>query len=401
MKCGNCGNNYNKKDKFCENCGNKLNEKKKKKSIVLKVILWFFFLPIMLCIYVWKNEKIKKIYKIPIIICILVITYIYGEISTKEYEQLVKDTVNRCYPKEIYSKLDEACGVENLRGNFESDMECTELKLEDNSYNDLIINEEDGKLLSIKIKDGKEYKYIYNVDKSYDIYDCKTLEIKEKADEALKNERIKKEKEEQEKIKKEKEIKEKEKKEAAEKAKKLKIFTDIGLSENDAEEAFEILKKCGISKITKIEKDTEIDGVTFYNTIGSGYDIVLSIYNNKLHFVTSGTLVLYDRDANVYKDIKNYIITSEEQTDLKLYAEEYVKLVLKAPSTAEFPGSFFSPFEGWEMANDNGTYKVKSYVDSQNSFGAMLRSEFYMEFKKNSNGNLELTKFTFDGKKMK
>jgi hypothetical protein len=51
-------------------------------------------------------------------------------------------------------------------------------------------------------------------------------------------------------------------------------------------------------------------------------------------------------------------------------AENFVKLSLKSPSTAKFP--FFG--EGKETTTD--TYIVDSYVDSQNGFGAMIRSNF-------------------------
>lgn len=59
------------------------------------------------------------------------------------------------------------------------------------------------------------------------------------------------------------------------------------------------------------------------------------------------------------------------------YAKESVNYVLKSPSSAEYPGSFFSPYEGWNIySEDNQTIVVESYVDSQNSFGAMIRTSF-------------------------
>ncbi len=56
------------------------------------------------------------------------------------------------------------------------------------------------------------------------------------------------------------------------------------------------------------------------------------------------------------------------------YAEHFVKQRLKSPSTAEFPGIFEKADHITELGNDE--YLINSWVDSQNSFGAMIRSKF-------------------------
>jgi hypothetical protein len=56
------------------------------------------------------------------------------------------------------------------------------------------------------------------------------------------------------------------------------------------------------------------------------------------------------------------------------YAEDFVKKRLKSPSTAEFPGLFEKAEHITELGNDE--YLISSWVDSQNGFGAMLRSNF-------------------------
>ena len=63
-------------------------------------------------------------------------------------------------------------------------------------------------------------------------------------------------------------------------------------------------------------------------------------------------------------------------------AQEYVKKALKSPSTAKFPGL-------WELANngvvayekETNKYEIVSYVDSQNSFGATIRSNWSVVLK--------------------
>lgn len=59
-------------------------------------------------------------------------------------------------------------------------------------------------------------------------------------------------------------------------------------------------------------------------------------------------------------------------------AEQFVKARLKSPSTA----SFGSPFGDWQdpraQTQDmgDGSYQCAGWVDAQNSFGALIRSQF-------------------------
>jgi hypothetical protein len=56
------------------------------------------------------------------------------------------------------------------------------------------------------------------------------------------------------------------------------------------------------------------------------------------------------------------------------YAEDFVKQKLKSPSTAIFPG--ISEKNEHIIDLGSGKYKINSWVDSQNGFGAMLRTNF-------------------------
>lgn len=65
---------------------------------------------------------------------------------------------------------------------------------------------------------------------------------------------------------------------------------------------------------------------------------------------------------------------SERYTKIqaKVFAETQVKTRLKSPSTAEFN---WNADDNIEKVNDT-TFLVTGYVDSQNSFGAALRSNY-------------------------
>jgi hypothetical protein len=56
-------------------------------------------------------------------------------------------------------------------------------------------------------------------------------------------------------------------------------------------------------------------------------------------------------------------------------SQEFVKDQLKAPSTAKFPWMSNSQVSVKYLGDC--VYEISAYVDSQNSFGAMLRSRYY------------------------
>ena len=76
---------------------------------------------------------------------------------------------------------------------------------------------------------------------------------------------------------------------------------------------------------------------------------------------------------------------SSDEFDARIYAKEYVKNSLKAPSTAKFqsPANFaVQHLKGGKDNPNQDLWKVSGYVDAQNSFGAMMRNRFYIELVK-------------------
>ena len=72
-------------------------------------------------------------------------------------------------------------------------------------------------------------------------------------------------------------------------------------------------------------------------------------------------------------------------------APVFVRQQLKAPRSAKFPGMF-------ELARHTikigpQSYKVVSWVDAQNSFGALIRTRYYMELTQVSRDDWRLDQF--------
>ena len=69
-----------------------------------------------------------------------------------------------------------------------------------------------------------------------------------------------------------------------------------------------------------------------------------------------------------------------DRSDACFMSQRFVRQNLKAPTTATFPS--WTP-ENCNATQSSGTWKVRSYVDSQNGFGAMIRSDYGVEMRYN------------------
>ena len=77
---------------------------------------------------------------------------------------------------------------------------------------------------------------------------------------------------------------------------------------------------------------------------------------------------------------------TENSSNAYIYTEKIVKDNLKAPSTAKFSNQKYGYNEEYSR------YVVSGSVDSQNSFGAMIRANFYAEYDQ----DLTMIYFVFD-----
>lgn len=168
------------------------------------------------------------------------------------------------------------------------------------------------------------------------------------------------------------------------------------ISENETvKEAFEL---CGFKKIKKIERDELLDNAHFegekgYRADTSEADNVILYMNpdDTIYLLRYADIDLYSDNAVVSK-ITDYILTMDEATKWQLLCEEKIKEILKAPSTAKFPN-----ITKWGMEKKDKKITIQGYVDSENGFGANLRSKFQFIV---ANDTSTIESLIFDGEEL-
>lgn len=93
--------------------------------------------------------------------------------------------------------------------------------------------------------------------------------------------------------------------------------------------------------------------------------------------ILSGDVTFYENGEAV-ANVNDRMVPNEVKSTLKTQSEEIIKLCLKSPSSAEFPGWLES--DEWIINRNGSEYQVSAWVDAQNSFGAMIRSNFTITY---------------------
>lgn len=92
---------------------------------------------------------------------------------------------------------------------------------------------------------------------------------------------------------------------------------------------------------------------------------------------------------------KRNSLSLDEAIRIKDECEQIVNQILNAPSTADYPGTWYDPLKDWGMRKVNNLVTVSSYVDAQNLFGSKPRTYFVMQFRMNDDGSGSLSYFKF------
>lgn len=159
------------------------------------------------------------------------------------------------------------------------------------------------------------------------------------------------------------------------------IMDGTTLTQKESETVFNDLKSVGFKSISSIKPGAGkgVDELQSYIFNCDSASATVTIEKRKTYYIGSGSIDLYDSTkGGILDQITDYIIPSDREISALIAAENYVEKGLKAPSTAKFPGKILERDE-WTVGRTKDLLQVKSYVDSENGFGAMIRSEFVVQ----------------------
>lgn len=114
--------------------------------------------------------------------------------------------------------------------------------------------------------------------------------------------------------------------------------------------------------------------------------------NNNLQTVTYGQIILWNEGKPVHQ-LSEYVLSSSEELEVTRLGKEMVTKALKSPSSAKFDSKTYKYFK------IQGEITFIGKVDSQNSFGAMIRAPFKVKFR-NKNGKMNPTYFMLENKQI-
>lgn len=168
-----------------------------------------------------------------------------------------------------------------------------------------------------------------------------------------------------------------------------------GLSQEEAGAALELIRSAGFERVYDLNFEVETSKFKAYSA-DLGYTTLfrIAIAEGIITIIDDAKRTYYDASTGVIDSIKNFTLDSVERSTFQFLAQQIVLQVLKAPSTAEFPSGVFNA-DQWHLGRNHDLVSVQSWVDSQNSFGAMIRSKFTAQF---SFSTQELQYLKFDGK---
>lgn len=129
-------------------------------------------------------------------------------------------------------------------------------------------------------------------------------------------------------------------------------------------------------KITFKQKNAV--GDILFDVNADNYSLMISVDDDGIYSIRCGSYDLYDGESIIIT--KNGLDDRSIDHESAYYsiAKEIVSNNLKSPKSADFPSLWSDEVK---MQRNKDMVIVQSYVDAQNSFGAVIRSQWQVEFK--------------------
>lgn len=178
--------------------------------------------------------------------------------------------------------------------------------------------------------------------------------------------------------------KNREKDEKRKQSKKEKGFVEeisAYIGESIAQKANDILiNQIGFSMV---EFEGQLGETSNFKITADGISIVVTASDDVYRIFIPETDYVFFENGQVVMNAQQFADKTMDTADQSAYyiiAKEIVDSALKSPSSAEYPSLTFSP-QDITMKKSGDLIVVQSYVDAQNGFGAMIRTNYTVEFR--------------------
>lgn len=147
------------------------------------------------------------------------------------------------------------------------------------------------------------------------------------------------------------------------------------LSKDAAEAVYNVLTEQLLCENVVFKQKHET-GIFSYDISADGFVLVVTTDGDMVYGVSCGTYLMYDNGDVCYtiQDIADRSMSGYESI-YYVIATDIIRNCLKSPSTSQF-----APMYECAMQRNGIIGAVQGYVDAQNSFGAIIRSNFVVEF---------------------
>lgn len=151
---------------------------------------------------------------------------------------------------------------------------------------------------------------------------------------------------------------------------------ESGFSDDCGEKLYDFLMENLLCSSVRFSGKNDVGNINWDITTGD-YKLMVAADEDGIYNVVCGDYNMYDGESILYtcEDLALRDV-SEYRSHYIVIAENIITNILKSPSTAQFQDS-------WDMAvaRNGDLVVVQGYVDSQNSFSAIIRSDFIVEFR--------------------
>jgi len=151
----------------------------------------------------------------------------------------------------------------------------------------------------------------------------------------------------------------------------LTLLSVVSLESDVATHVLNVIHYTGFENIHDAAPGLVADQYSFDSNQGS---FVAEIKADGLYKITWNGITLYDIINSIGESVRAYILTEDDKIMYQVWVMDNVKHNLLSPSTADFK------YQWSYSLSDNKVVTVRSGVDSQNAFGALIKNSFIAQF---------------------